>query len=265
MANESYHEMLYRLCRQNLPPGHPFTLTSTTVPPPSPLCLYPSCPVQGTHAQGLFTYRGVPNDWELEEYDFGASNPPPDIWFARHRIMHETGSNEDYHMVHSFIHYHYVARTAPEQEDRAHSPSVTSSGDHDTNMMELTEEMAETRIGISDGANGVEDTPTHQEDADRPQPSQHRRGSRTESESDAEMERHLSSAYFEMEMEEAENRAAQMNITEETAEASNAPVEPDETRSQPPDGALRDLVEVAYMTCAANAELAPDDGDDGIL
>lgn len=179
--------------------------------------------------------------------------------------MHETGSNEDYHMVHRFIHYHYVPRTAPEQEDRDHSPSVTSSGDHDTNMMELTEEMAETRIGISDGANGVEDTPTHQEDADRPQPSQHRRGSRTESESDAEMERHLSSAYFEMELEEAENRAAQMNITEETAEASNAPVGPDEIQSQPPDGALQDLVEVTYMTCAANAELAPDDGDNGIL
>lgn len=202
---------------------------------------------------------GVPNDWELQEYDFGASNPPRDIWFARHRIMHENGSYEDYHMVNSFIEHHYVPKETPQPGDPDGDPSplVTSSADHDTHMAQLAEEIAGVDI---DASNGAEDPSPHL-DADRPQPPQ-RSTSPTESEKDAEMERHLHTAYFEMELQDAEERAAQMNITEGAAEVGTAAHEPEEPPSQPAtsaDGALHHLVEMAYMTCVAGAELAPED------
>lgn len=98
-------------------------------------------------------------------------------------------------------------------------------------------------------------------DADRPQPPQGP-ASPTESEKDAEMERQLHTAYFEMELQDAEERAAQMNITEGAAEAGTTPQEAAETPSQPAtsaDEALQHLVEMAYMTCVAGAELAPED------
>ena len=253
---QSYHEMLYYLCGQNLPPGHLNGLSSATLPSPSSLCLSPGCPVQITHTKGLFTYMGVPNDWELKEYDFGASNPPRDIWFARHRIMHETGSYQDYHMVNSFIEYRYVPKETPQPgyTNGDPSPSVTNSADHDTHMAALTEEIAGVAIDASNPGNGAEETSPHLAvDADRPQPPQ-RSASPTESETDAEMERHLHTAYFEMELQDAEERAAQMNITEG---AGTAAQEPEDTPSHSADEALQHRVEVAYMTCVAAGELAP--------
>ena len=255
MDNQSCHEMLYHLCGQNLPPGHLDGLNSATLPSPSSLCLSPSCPVRITHAKGLFTYRGIPNVWDLQEYDFGASNPPRDIWFARHRIMHESGRYEKYDMVNSFIEYHYVPKETPQPgyTNGDPSPSVTNSAVHDTHIAQLTEEIAGVDI---DASNGAEDPSPHLAvDADRPQPPQ-RSTSPTESEKDAEMERHLHTAYFEMELQDAEERAAQLNITEG---AGTDPHEPEETPSHPAeDGALQQLVEVAYMTCDAGAEIAPE-------
>ncbi|KAL8638727.1 MAG: hypothetical protein Q9226_008965, partial [Calogaya cf. arnoldii] len=224
------------------------------------MCLYPSCPVHGTHARGLFTYRGVPMTWELDEFDFGDSNPPPYIWLARHRILHETGSNEDYHLVHAFIHFHYIPRAFPPQDDngRESSPSVTSSEHHDTNMMEMTDEMAGVDINASNDEDQENIPPTHQ-------PPPQRRGSPTQSELSAQMGRDLSYAYYEMELEDAENGAAQMDITDEIAEDNTATQAVDasgDTQPQPATGALQELVEVAYLNCAADADLAPENGND---
>ena len=122
-------------------------------------------------------------------------------------------------------------------------------------MAALTEEIAGVDIDASNAGNG-----DLAADADRPQPPQ-RSASPTESEKDAEMERHLHTAYFEMELQDAEERAAQMHITEGAAEgAGTAAQESEETPSHPAeDEALQHLVELAYMTCAAGAELAPED------
>lgn len=240
MDNESYHEMLYRLCRRNLPPDYTFSQTSPTAQAPT-LCVYPSCPVHGTHARGLYVYRGVPNNWQLEEYDFGASNPPPDIWFARHRIIHEVGSSEDYHMVHAFIHYHYVPKDLPQQE--RYSPSVTSSADDEANMMDLTDDVAALEIDSMNAENGGEVMSTDQGTDNR-----------TEAEEDAEIEQQLCDAYYEMELEDAEERAAQMNLSDETTEASTA--------TQALDG--REETQ-AYMTCTASADPTLEYGDHGIM
>ncbi|KAL8899441.1 MAG: hypothetical protein Q9192_001572 [Flavoplaca navasiana] len=254
MDNESYYEMLYRLCRRNLPPEYTGSLTSPTAQAPT-LCIYPSCPVHGTHAQGLYVYNGVPNNWQLEEYDFGASNPPPAIWFARHRIIHEVGSREDYHLVHGFIHYHYVPKDLPQQE--RYSPSVTSSAHDEPNMMDLTDDVAALDIDASNAGNGGEVMPTDQDT-----------NNRTEAEEDAEIEQQLCDAYYEMELEDAEERAAQMNISDETAEASTATQALDgreEAHGEPANVDLQDLVETAYMTCITGADPPLEHGDHGIL
>ncbi|KAL8651180.1 MAG: hypothetical protein Q9226_004821 [Calogaya cf. arnoldii] len=262
LHDESYYEMLHRLCRIHLPHDHP---TSDTAQPPA-LCLYPSCPVHSTHARGLYTYRGVPMTWQLDEFEFGVSNPPPNIWFARHRIVHETGSNEDYHLVHAFLHYHYVPRASPQQDDngRENSPSITSSENPDTNMMEVTDEMAGVDLNASNNDGQENIPPTHQPP---PPPPPQRHESPTQSELSAEMDRDLSNAYYDMELEDAENGAAQMNITDGIAEDSIATQAVDtsgDTQSQPASGALQELVEVAYLNCAADADLAPENGNDGI-
>lgn len=166
--------------------------------------------------------------------------------------MHESGSYEDYHMVNSFIEHHYVPKETPQPgyTNGDHSPLVTSSADHDTHMAALTEEIAGVDIDASNAGNGDLTV-----DAHSPQLPQ-RSTSPTESEKDAEMERHLHTAYFEMEIQDAEERAAQLNITEG---AGTDPHEPEETPSHPAeDGALQQLVEVAYMTCVAGAEIAPE-------
>lgn len=169
--------------------------------------------------------------------------------------MHESGRYEKYDMVNSFIEYHYVPKETPQPgyTNGDPSPSVTNSAVHDTHIAQLTEEIAGVDI---DASNGAEDPSPHLAvDADRPQPPQ-RSTSPTESEKDAEMERHLHTAYFEMELQDAEERAAQLNITEG---AGTDPHEPEETPSHPAeDGALQQLVEVAYMTCDAGAEIAPE-------
>ena len=275
MDDESYSEMLYRLSRDHLPPHHPFTLTSAIVPPPSDLCRYPSCPIQCIHAQGLFHYRGEPNHWTLQGLDFGASNPPPDIWLARDRLLNNNGLPGDHNKVHGFIHYHYVSRPASQQEfsEKEYSPSVTSSADDDASMIELTEEMADVEINASNAVDGAEDVPKHQA-AHRPQspppppPPQQQQPPEdpTESENDAEIDQQLDLAFSEMELEEAQERAAQMTFTDETVKAgipSQAVIKQDTTKPQPVEGALRDLVEIAYKDCVADREAAPEDGYDG--
>ncbi|KAL8856155.1 MAG: hypothetical protein Q9178_007193 [Gyalolechia marmorata] len=273
MDDELYSEMLYRLWRDHLPPHRPFTLTSAIVPPPSDLCRYLSCPIQGVHAQGLFHYRGEPNRWTLQGLDFGASNPPPDIWLARDRLLNNNGLLGDHNKVHGFIHYHYVSRPASHQDlsEREYSPSVTSSADDDASMMELAEEMADVEIHASNTVDGAEDVPKHQA-AGRPQsptassPPPPPPEDPTESENDAEIDQQLDLAFSEMELEEAQERAAQMTFTDEKVEAgitSQAVIKQDTTKPQPVKVALRDLVEVTYTDCVADREAAPEDGCDG--
>ncbi|KAL8910138.1 MAG: hypothetical protein Q9171_004563 [Xanthocarpia ochracea] len=275
MDDESYSEMLYRLSRDHLPPHRPFTLTSAIVPPPSDLCRYPSCPIQCIHAQGLFHYRGEPNSWTLQELDFGVSNPPPDIWLARGRLLKNNAIPGDHNKVHGFIHYHYhyVSRPASQQKRsvREYPPLVTSSADDNANMMELAEEMADVEINASNAMDGAEDVPKHQA-ADRPQspppPPQQQQQPQgpKESENDAEIDQQLDLAFSEKELEEAQERAAQMTFTDETVKAgitSQAVIKQDTTKPQSAEGALRDSVEVVYADCVADRVAAPEDGYDG--
>ncbi|KAL8673084.1 MAG: hypothetical protein Q9168_002467 [Polycauliona sp. 1 TL-2023] len=246
MDDEPYPNMLYRLCRRHLPPGYLPSPSPITEPPPN-MCVSPSCPVQATHVKGLFINNGVPNPWQFEDYDFGASNPPENVWLARHQIVHATGSRADYHLVHAFIHYHYVAREEPQDDD----------DDEAANMMELTDEVA----GLDIHASNPENATSHQQqDAGASPPD-----NRTESEKDAELDRDLADAYYEMELDDAAQQTAQMNLDDGTAETGVAPQAAEETQPQPADGALRELVEVAYRTCTADADLDPEYGDDDIL
>ncbi|KAL8736408.1 MAG: hypothetical protein Q9166_000200 [cf. Caloplaca sp. 2 TL-2023] len=254
--DRSYAEIVISGAAPRTQPPRPYTYTSAVVPPPSSMCQMPSCPIQFPHAEGLFLDRGEPHHWIHDQLDFGASNPPLEIWYARERLLNDMGNQSDRAMVSGFLQYHYVPRQAPEV--RQYSPSVTSSEDHDMTMMELTEGMAETTLRTqaptshdpqqpSDPFLAAEPGPGHRENADRPQsPAQQPEGpaesaidaeivrlleGQTETSSDAELDRHLSEAFFEMELEDAQEGAARMGISGGEAEATTA-TEPVESRSQ---------------------------------
>ncbi|KAL8772490.1 MAG: hypothetical protein Q9209_002442 [Squamulea sp. 1 TL-2023] len=269
LDDESYPAMLYRLCKDHLPP-RPFTLTSAIVPPPSNICQYPGCPITFTHAQGLFHYRGEPNRWALQELDFGASNPPPDIWIARDRLLNHAESDNDRHIVYGFIHYHYVPRTAPQQQTlaREYSPSVTSSAVDDTDMVDLTEEMGEVGIEASDAVEGDEkvggDAQSVQ-DADKSQFVHGQPECLMKTRINAGIDQQLNQAAFQMELNEAQERAAQMTITDKAVEANYTAQtgnQQDTAHEHPqsPNANLRDLVEIAYTKCVAESETAAEDG-----
>ncbi|KAL8783404.1 MAG: hypothetical protein Q9213_004663 [Squamulea squamosa] len=275
MDDESYPAMLYRLCKDHLPP-RPFTLTSAIVPPPSNICQYPSCPITFIHAQGLFHYQGEPNRWALEELDFGASNPPPDIWIARDRLLNHVGSDNDRHIVYGFIHYHYVPRTALQQQTlaREYSPSVTSSADDDTGMANLVEEMGDVGIEAPDAVEGNEKggkTAQADQDADGSQFAHGQPEGLPKTGINTGIDQQLNQAAFEIELDQAQERAAQMTISDKVLEANCTPragKQQDMTheQSQSMNANLRDLVEIAYANCIAEPEMAvEDDGHADIL
>ncbi|KAL8965143.1 MAG: hypothetical protein Q9183_004007 [Haloplaca sp. 2 TL-2023] len=82
------------------------------MPPP---CIYqcdhPACPIDFPHAKGLYLHNGhTAPTWTYGNLNFGASNPPLQIWDARERLLREVGSYEDYQMVTGFILCHHIER-----------------------------------------------------------------------------------------------------------------------------------------------------------
>ncbi len=81
---------------------------STTIPNEGSPCMSPDCPVKIPHDTGVYLHKGkVP--LEINTYThptFGASNPPPNLWAARMRIINHECSVEDIELVVAFNYHH---------------------------------------------------------------------------------------------------------------------------------------------------------------
>ncbi|KAI4258959.1 MAG: hypothetical protein LQ352_000955 [Teloschistes flavicans] len=82
-------------------------MTSTVANP----CGHPQCPLHtivGAHHKGVYLHNGEHPVLDSEPLDFGLSNPPASIWFARRRINRGEGDQLDHNVVHGFIAAHRI-------------------------------------------------------------------------------------------------------------------------------------------------------------
>lgn len=270
-----YAEMAYNQYAPRCPLQRPYSLTSAIMPTLNPTCQWPNCPISFPHNSGLFLDRGEPPPLQTDAhdlYDFGASNPPREIWQARARMLEGWESDEDRDQVMSFIHYHFIPRTPPLQHAEAgrqqqpatgveYSPSVTSEQEHQADMMDLTAEMGGF---VFDGQNDDDgEGASVPYEADGMQlPLQQEREGPTESEIDADIDQQLYDALLDIEIDEAQERAAGMFISDDdmgrvNITTSEAAEDEGVAGGQPPppplDGTLLRLTESAYAMCIGSA------------
>ncbi|KAL8802855.1 MAG: hypothetical protein Q9182_003542 [Xanthomendoza sp. 2 TL-2023] len=221
----THAEQIYTLYGPPRSPARPYTLTSAILPPSQPpLCHWPLCPFRFPHPQGLFQTHGAPSPHETtapEHYDFGLSNPPPEIWDARERLMSARERDGDRGLVCGFIHYHFVPRTEVEE---GYPPSTTTSEDPETQMLDLAEGIGAVALEAGDppGEEGTSavgvyaGVPDDDDDDDgTSQDPVSERGGPTEAEIEAEIARDLEDAFDDMEVEEVAERAAGMVIDDD--------------------------------------------------
>ncbi|KAL8814374.1 MAG: hypothetical protein Q9223_006391, partial [Gallowayella weberi] len=155
-----------------------------------------------------------------ENYDFGLSNPPADIWDARERLLSGEERDGDRGRVLGFINYHFVPREGSrtgEDEGEQNSSLATSSEDSEAQMMELAEGMEQVALEAGSGeegtlAGGYEGVADDDDDA--LQELVFERGG-TEAEMDAVIERDLNDAFDDMEMEGVVERVAGLVIDDD--------------------------------------------------
>ncbi|KAL8718962.1 MAG: hypothetical protein Q9225_003974 [Loekoesia sp. 1 TL-2023] len=201
---------------------------------------------------------------------FGASNPPFEIWMARDRILNSRGRETDFRDVVGFLRAHYVAWTDVESQQQQEGAIRAESAMHenenedkDTEMEDLAEEMADVEIENDDT-----DDPSQPQDpsgASQFEPRPPVYSPRTE----AEIDRQFDEAFLELELEEAQEAAARMEIADEGDKEN---VNPDKAGqeglngSEHADGLLEELIEQANRVCGeVDRKLAEEEGDDGIL
>lgn len=78
---------------------------SRQVPTPdiAGLCRSPECPIEHAHFQGVYLFRDYPM---ISRGPFGASNPPPAIWAAYHRLQENQEMPEDFALYWGFKRQH---------------------------------------------------------------------------------------------------------------------------------------------------------------
>lgn len=108
--NDDYYRIMNTIPRPYTWPSHHPPASFT--PDPSKQCTESDCPLNRTlsivHAQGPYTYHGVPRKW-IRAALFGVSNPPPEIWDAYDRICLSRGkggakADEDLIIPFAFFH-----------------------------------------------------------------------------------------------------------------------------------------------------------------
>ncbi len=67
------------------------------------LCRSPECPIEHTHFQGVYLFQKYPM---ISQGPFGASNPPPAIWAAYHRLQENQETPEDFALYWGFKRQH---------------------------------------------------------------------------------------------------------------------------------------------------------------
>ncbi|KAL9004494.1 MAG: hypothetical protein Q9188_002696 [Gyalolechia gomerana] len=277
----------------------PYTESSSVMPISgnSNNCQQLNCPLRFPHPPGLYQHLNQPSPLTDIRPHFGSSNPPPEIWMARLRILNNRGSEADFTSVAAFIRAHYVEWTNAERQQRQEQPAIDDGSppsenknedeDQDVEMEDLTEEMAD--VEIKQNTDNTSQARSEIFTTDPPASINNNSilnslsllpvySPRTEAEIDRQIDRQLEEAFLELELEEAQEAAARMEITDDADKENDAP--PQQTHSPPPppppqqngleyeqDGRpLQELMEEAHRICVdIREELARDDDDDDIL
>ncbi|KAL8699005.1 MAG: hypothetical protein Q9201_006251 [Fulgogasparrea decipioides] len=190
-------------------PSRPFLLSSSIMRP-SNLCDHPACPLRFPHAQGLYLHMGYPPFYTSEELNFGQSNPPPEVWIARERLLSNNYSLTDHNLVHGFIHLHRVGSVALTEFERFKM-------EQDREGKKLDDEDAEMEMeigGLEEEIRGVTIDPC----ANYPDGSMNGGNANRDaspSPSTLELAEKLIEAMDEAEMEDVQEAAANMNIDEQ--------------------------------------------------
>lgn len=79
--------------------------TRRQVPAPAivGLCTSPECPIEHAHFRGVYLFQHNPM---IAQGPFGASNPPPTIWAAYHRLQENQETPEDFALYWGFKRQH---------------------------------------------------------------------------------------------------------------------------------------------------------------
>lgn len=83
-------------------------LSSTSSGQTTP-CVSLECPIQTPHSTGVYLHNGKRprSDHTFpEKPKFGSSNPPPELWMARHRILDNLAKGNDVELTRTFVRYH---------------------------------------------------------------------------------------------------------------------------------------------------------------
>ncbi|KAL8974139.1 MAG: hypothetical protein Q9197_001623 [Variospora fuerteventurae] len=88
-----------------------YTIARAILPPStSDPCRHPSCPLPFPHSRGLYLHLNQASTVEAGPHaNFGASNPPPELWAARERCLRRRARDGDWHLVNGFVAAHFVA------------------------------------------------------------------------------------------------------------------------------------------------------------
>ncbi|KAL9593951.1 MAG: hypothetical protein Q9219_007300 [cf. Caloplaca sp. 3 TL-2023] len=194
------------------PPPRPYTMSSTIMPanPDNNRCQNPRCPLQLPHSTGLYLHMNQPSQFASQRPHFGASNPPPQIWEARARILNDRGLMTDFEAVVGFISAHYVAWTdtqkqAYQQSGYASAVQGNQQGSCSTEMQDLVKGV--TNVHLENYIN----MHCYAQNEFRPSGC----SPRTQARLDAEMEREMCQVLLDLDLKDAQDATARMDITDE--------------------------------------------------
>ncbi|KAL8945721.1 MAG: hypothetical protein Q9222_007781 [Ikaeria aurantiellina] len=216
------------------------------MPSTSPLCHQPTCPVDHPHAPGLYLHPNTPSPFTNHTDDFGASDPPPAVWMARDRMMNQCASKEDVSMVEAFRKWHYVPPTEVTKQKVINEGEDLDAKDE---MMDLETEMMNHAGTLTETLEGTKDDGILKRPPQQYSP-------RTE----AELDNQFRDAFFQMEMEDASEAAAKMQLFDHEGDDDGKGKGKQEIVGEQ---AEKELVRGAYEVCVqVGRELAREEGED---
>ncbi|KAL8938241.1 MAG: hypothetical protein Q9216_004001 [Gyalolechia sp. 2 TL-2023] len=262
-------------------------------------CQQLACPLRFPHQAGLYQHMNQPSPFTDVRPHFGSSNPPPEIWMARQRIVNNRGSEADFTSVVAFIRAHYVEWTDAERQQWQEQPAIDHHSmphgydgeqldterkeDNDMEMEDLAEEMA--GVDITQDNDHALQVPFQIYTNDPPisinnssfldsLPPPRVNLAWEEAEMDQQIDRQLEEAFLDLEMEETQEAAARMDINDDADKENDAPWPNHSPHPPPPlweagqeyepgDRPLRELIKEAYRICVeVGDELARDEDED---
>ncbi|KAI4203320.1 MAG: hypothetical protein LQ348_001408 [Seirophora lacunosa] len=194
----------------------PYTHTTAILPPStSDPCRHPSCPLPFPHSRGLYQHLNQASTIEAAHPNFGASNPPPEVWAARERCLKGLEGPGDWEVVNGFIEAHFVAWAESEVVEEEEGMRWAMETVRKEEMNRKEERRDQDMKGLVEGMEDVGiDGDRDRGDDDRAQRSRAPSpvGEGPDRELERVLERDLEEAWVNMEVERAEEAVGGLKI-----------------------------------------------------